>query len=216
MPAKNTIKIYEENAYYHLYNRGANKQKIFLDHEDHSIFLSYLKLYLTPPHLQGLSVKEISPSRQLCNYADQIDLLSYCLMDNHFHLQIKQYQQRSINYFMKSLLTKYAMFFNKKYQHSGHLFQGPYKAVKIESEAQLVYLSKYIHLNPGSSRIIPEGKTYSSLPNYHGLMTQGWVKPKEILELFSSTTQGLTYSDFINSDDNEIDITGIILEDEDI
>ncbi len=217
MPAKNTIKIYIEGAYYHLYNRGANKQVIFHDEEDYLIFLSFLKFYLSPPTLQGLSLKATPPSRLPNNFADKIDLLSFCLMSNHFHLQVKQYQADSINFFMRSLLTRYSLYYNKKYNHSGHLYQGPYKAVMITSEPQLVYLTKYIHLNPYPvpSRIILEG-TYSSLPNYLGKIAQSWVKPKEILNLFSKSNPKLSYENFINNGESPYEYIKEMVIDEDI
>lgn len=69
-------------------------------------------------------------------------------MPNHFHLLVWQKDPEGINYFMRSLTVKYAMYFNRKYKRIGPLFQGVYKAVAIENEPQLVYLSKYIHRNP--------------------------------------------------------------------
>src|SRR3990167_3190444 len=98
MPPKNSIKEYESGAYYHIYNRGVEKRPIFLDGQDYKVFLSYLKLYLSDPDLQGRTLK-ISPSRLVKNYSDQIDLLCYCLMPNHFHLLIKQRLTFSIKEF---------------------------------------------------------------------------------------------------------------------
>lgn len=149
MPAKNVIKEYKENTYYHLYNRGVAKNDIFSDDQDYKIFLSYLKLYLSPKNPE-LSDFKTSPSRILKNYSSQIDLLCFCLMPNHFHLLVFQKDLSTINFFTKSLLTKYSMYFNKKHHRIGSLFQGPYKAVEVTNENQLIYLSKYIHLNPTS------------------------------------------------------------------
>ena len=92
MPAKNSLKNYSPEAYYHVYNRGVAKQPIFLDEQDFKTFLSYLKFYLTTPNLQGLSLK-VAPSRKLKNYTDQIKSLAYCLMPNHFHFFIFQKKQ---------------------------------------------------------------------------------------------------------------------------
>ena len=147
MPAKNAIKEYHENGYYHLYNRGVNKGLIFSDDHDYKTFLYYLKLYLCSEELQVEYLK-LFPSRKLKNYCDRLKLLAYSLMPNHFHLLVWQKDADAINHFMRSLIVKYAMYFNKKYKRIGPLFQGVYKAVQVENEQQLIYLSKYIHRNP--------------------------------------------------------------------
>src|SRR3990167_3657708 len=147
MPAKNSLKDYAPDSYYHVYNRGVAKQDIFLDEQDYKTFLSYLKLYLTPIDLQGQSLKA-SPSRQLKNYFQELKLLAYCLMPNHFHLFVFQKEDNSMADFLRSLGTKYSMYFNKKYKRVGHVFQGRYKAVMVKTETQFIYLSKYIHSNP--------------------------------------------------------------------
>ena len=202
MPAKNVIKTYVENGYYHLYNRGVNKQTIFFDIQDYKVFLSYLQLYLSPPDLQGVSLK-VSPSRHLKNYTEEITLLAYCLMPNHFHLLVKQTSPHSINYFMRSLATKYVMYINKKHQRVGVLFQDTYKAVMVESEEQLLHLTRYIHqnlldLNPTKSILeVMQEYPYSSLNNYLHNMNQIWVKPEEILGYFSQTNPSLSYQTFV-------------------
>jgi len=146
MPAKNALKNYVEQSFYHLYNRGVNKETIFLDDQDYKAWLSYLKFYLSVSSLRGESLK-VSPSRQLKNYTDKIKLIAYCLLPNHFHMMVWQNDAESINYFMRSLATKYARYFNRKYKRVGPIFQGVYKAVLVESEQQLLYLTKYIHRN---------------------------------------------------------------------
>jgi len=147
MPSKNIVKEFVPEAYYHIYNRGVAKQKIFLDDQDYKTFLSYLKLYLTFPNLQGPTLK-VSPSRQLKNYFDQIKLLAYCLMPNHFHLFVWQKDANEITNFMRSLITKYAIYFNKKYKRTGGLFGGNFKSNLVNTDEYLKYMFSYIHLNP--------------------------------------------------------------------
>lgn len=199
MPAKNAIKEYQEGAYYHVYNRGVDKGVIFRENKDYKTFLSFLKLYLT---LQGDSLKT-PPSRLLKNYVGEIDLLCYCLMPNHFHLFIKQKSMHGIDHFMRSLLTKYVRYFNSHYKRIGPLFQGTYKAVRIENEYQFIYLSKYIHRNPipllpfkESPRRLSE-YPYSSYRNFLHNFQQTWVKPEEILSYFSQKFSNLSYEAFI-------------------
>lgn len=199
MPAKNSRKTYIENGYYHIYNRGVEKRNIFLDEQDYKVFLSYLKIYLESPSLQGQALK-VAPSRHLKNYADQITLLAYCLMPNHFHLLVKQTTFNAMNSFIQSILTKYSMYINKKYHRVGPLFQGRYKAVLVKNEPQFLYLTKYIHRNPLD--ILPTGPglvgyPYSSYQNYLNNIQQIWVKPQEILSYFSRINSSLSYKSFI-------------------
>ena len=209
MPSKNAIKKYEAGAYYHIYNRGVEKRIIFQDDKDYKTFLSYLKFYLSPPtkhdlhsDLQGVSLKAIPPSRVLKNYHDEIELLAYCLMPNHFHLLVHQTTVSAINYFMRSLSTKYVCYFNTRYKRVGHLFQDTYKAVKIESEQQWIHLTKYIHLNPLDLHPFKESPCrlteykYSSYPNYLGKFKQSWVKPNEILANISKVGKN-SYHNFV-------------------
>ncbi|EKD62941.1 MAG: hypothetical protein ACD_52C00013G0001 [uncultured bacterium] len=208
MPAKNIVKQYVEGGYYHVYNRGVEKREIFLDEEDYKKFIGYLKLYLSSPTLQGSTLKDefnrtIPPSRALNNFSQEIELVAYCLMPNHFHLLLKQITQRGMASFMQSLFTKYVMYFNRKYHRVGALFQGTYKTVKVDSEEQLKYLSKYIHRNPlpeRPTRLHLEGLKdykYSSYGNYLGLFKQPWIKPADVLYSFSRTNDFLSYKSFV-------------------
>ena len=208
MPSKNIIKQYEAGGYYHLYNRGVEKRIIFEDDLDYKTFISYLKIYLMPLNLQGPTLKDeegktISPSRVINNFTDDIELFAYCLMPNHFHVLVKQNSERAIASFMQSIITKYVRYFNKRYQRVGGLFQDKYKCVKIESEEQYAYLSKYIHRNPLSdhpTRTDLEGLReykYSSYGNYLGLFKQSWVKTEDILSYFSKTNPRNSYQSFV-------------------
>jgi putative transposase len=202
MPAKNALKIYSDNSYYHIYNRGVNRASIFLDDQDYKTFLSFLKIYLSFP-LQGESLK-IAPSRKLKNYFGQVKLLAYCLMPNHFHLLINQNDSKSINFFMRSLATKYVRYFNKRHRRIGPVFQGVYKAVLVETERQFLYLTKYIHRNPLDilpTRRVLEGYKYSSYPNYLQKFSQSWVDTEDILSYFSKTNAGQSYQNFVEETD---------------
>lgn len=204
MPAKNTIKDYQENSYYHLYNRGVAKLPIFVDGEDYKTFLGYLKLYLMiRPNLQGETL-QVSPSKQLKNFYNDLKLIAYCLMPNHFHLLVYQNSATAINRFIQALGTKYSMYFNRKYKRVGTIYQGVYKAVSITSEMQLVYLSKYIHRNPKD--LLPAGShladyKYSSYGNYLGLFNQSWIDPNDIRDLFSKTNPRNSYKSFVEETD---------------
>src|SRR3989344_1972051 len=152
MPAKNSRKQYLENGYYHIYNRGVEKRKIFLDRQDYSVFLSYLKEYLSPKDENALysilsddssTLQEKDRARKLLrmnNFLQEIILLAYCLMPNHFHFFVKQKSAGSIDKFMNSLGTRYTMYFNKKYKRVGSLYQGVYKGVLVTNQEHYLHL----------------------------------------------------------------------------
>lgn len=208
MPAKNIIKEYVENGYYHIYNRGVEKRNIFLDEQDCKVFLFYLKIYLSPIQKIEELIKENPLKIRIrrfvpLNLSQELDLLSFALMPNHIHLQIKQYTKDAIIKFMRRLSTSYVMYFNKKYKRIGALFQNIYKACFLKSEAQLLHLSRYIHTNPtkvGFSKI--NFMDFSSYPYYLGLRKADWVKPQEILGYFRSAQKEdlkdiLSYQSFV-------------------
>ena len=201
MPAKNAVKRYSENGYYHIYNRGAGKNDIFLNEQDYGVFLHYLKDYLSPPKLP--TPEEVAAMKNPYlhkNYYGEIDLLSFCLMPNHFHLLVKQKKARSIVGFMRSLLIRYSCYFNKNHQRVGHLYQGIYKGVLVEIDEYLWWVSRYIHLNP-LNLLAREQKledySYSSYPVYLGKIKIDWVKPDLILANIKN------YRDFVEGPDDK-------------
>jgi putative transposase len=219
MPARNSRKIYLTNGYYHLYNRGVEKRTIFLDEQDYKVFLGYLKEYLLPkPTLelqeqlanQDINYKEratIVKILRLNNFSDDLKLLAYGLMPNHFHFEINQQDPETIDIFMNSLCTRYTMYFNAKYKRVGSLFQGVYKAVEITSEAQLLELSRYIH----KQTLVLDNQPSSYLDYIEQRQTQ-WVHPEVILGYFSKSRPNLSYEYFINGDHDIGNIDKIILE----
>jgi len=207
MPAKNILKSYIENGYYHIYNRGVEKRIIFQDEQDYRVFLHYLKLYLSPPaSLNAVSkgVSFVNPPRQrpLNNFSQEIILMTYSLIPNHFHLLLKQKSAHAIEKFMRSLGTKYVQYFNKRYQRVGPLFQDTYKAVLVKTDEQLLHLSRYIHLNPTKDnnksalrKMLLE--SYSSYLEYLGKRKTNWIHPEEILSFFK-TAQKTDFKDILS------------------
>ncbi|PJE68766.1 hypothetical protein COU94_00405 [Candidatus Shapirobacteria bacterium CG10_big_fil_rev_8_21_14_0_10_38_8] len=223
MPRKNTIKTYLENGFYHVYNRGVNKNLIFLDGQDYSVFLSYLKTYLMPKDekqlMLSLSDKSIGYRERdkilkilkLKNFSDEISLLSHSLMPNHFHFLLQQRLIDSMERFMSSIGTRYTMYFNKKYRRVGPLYQSIFKAVLVESEEQLLYLSGYIHRN---GLLINKNlfSQPSSLPEYLGLRKTAWIHPKIILNHFSKTNPKLSYESFVKQTEDVSLITNHLID----
>lgn len=184
MPSRNSRKIYLPDSYYHIYNRGVNKRRIFLDDEDYRVFLNLLKRYLSD------KPEKDNKKREYPWLQPEINLLAYCLMPNHFHLLVYQITEHGFHKLLKNVCGSYTKYFNHKYQRVGPLFQDRYKASMIIKDDYLQHISRYIHLNPR------EYKTwqYSSLPYYIEKKKAEWIAPSRILELFTSRE---TYADFM-------------------
>lgn len=138
--------------YYHIYNRGTEKRNIFVTETDHLRFL--VLLYLCN-NIKPVKIDELlSQGRSLRNLFEidreklLVNIGAYCLMPNHFHLLIREKIDNGISVFMKKLGTAYVMYFNKKNERSGNLFQGRFKAELVNKNEYLKYLFAYIHLNP--------------------------------------------------------------------
>ncbi len=183
MPGKNIIKHYGAEQYYHIYSRGVAKQTIFLDEDDYFYFLSALKRYLShkPAKHPGHG--------NYPHYGERLTLLAYCLMPSHVHLLVYQKDQQAMVEFMRSVMTSYSMYFNRKYKRVGPVFQSRYKASRITQDSYLEHISRYIHLNPNSWDHYP----YSSLKYYLGDAWAEWIRPDSILEIFPSPQQYLEF-----------------------
>lgn len=225
MPAKNSRKSYLENGYYHIYNRGVEKRQIFLDEQDYAVFLNYLKEYLLPRDEKKLREQLANPDisykerdkilklLRLNNFADEITLLAYCLMLNHFHFFVKQKSANAMDIFMNSLGTRYTMYFNRKYDRVGSLYQGVYKAVLITNESQFIYLTKYIHKQALASQGEALRGQPSSYEAYLGKRKTEWVKPEEVLAYFSTANPSLSYEAFVREEDDFTAIGDLLLDD---
>ena len=114
------------------------------------------------------------------------------------HLLIKQKNERGIEKFMRSLATRYAQYFNHRHdKRVGGLFQDTYKAVLVETEEQLLHLTRYIHRNPIQKGLtLKECPQPSSYPNYLGRINQEWVKPQDILGYFAAAGTN-SYESFV-------------------
>lgn len=184
MPSRNLEKIYLNEAYYHLYNRGVDKQAIFRDKEDYVVFLNLLKRYLDNEPTKDKKGREYDWLH------DEAELLSYCLMPNHYHLLIYQHEPEAMTRLLRRVITSYTTYFNDKYQRVGYLFQSRFKASMITRDDYLQHISRYIHLNPANYK----DWEFSSLDYYLGKKKTGWIRPSRILDLFPSNK---TYENFV-------------------
>lgn len=172
--------ISEPNCIYHIYNRGVEKRKIFLDDQDYFRFIHDLfefndealavNLYYKQSNFKSYEVQPRKIKRKPRKLI--VEILAFCLMPNHFHLLLRQSSKDGIVKFMHKLGTGYSMYFNGKYERVGGLFQGRFKAILIDNETYFLYLPYYIHSNPLDL----------IMPNWKEEGIRNWREAKNFLE----------------------------------
>lgn len=171
---------------YHVMMRGNNHQRIFIDTEDKKYFIFLLTKYLKKLNLE---------------------LYAWCLMDNHFHLLIKASKVKLAD-FVKRVCCSYVPYFNRKYEHSGHLFQDRYKSEPVETDRYFMGAIRYIHNNPEKANICPTNKyKWSSYKEYLGI--KGIVSTDKLFELIQGKENFLEFSKLQDSTeflDNKVPI----------
>jgi len=122
-----------QGHYYHIYNRGVNHQLIFRTEENYIFLLRRVKKYAT---------------------RFSISVIAYCLMPNHYHFLLRQDGEHSISAFMQAVFNSYTKAFNKMFNRTGTLFEGPFRAVLVDRNEYLIHLCRYIHRNPMDAGLV--------------------------------------------------------------
>ena len=167
---------------------------IFRDDEDRSVFMNRLYENLYPENIKdNLEYKQKKYKRKLLP-PGSFELIAYCLMPNHFHLVIRQLSELAVSDLILKICTGYSMFFNKKYERVGSLFQDTFKMVNVDTNAQLLWLSLYVHENPIKAQLVVDLKDYkwSSYLSYIG-KDKGICKSNIILDQYSDPKNYLEY-----------------------
>ena len=173
MPRKERI---TEPGFYHVISRGVERRNVFLDEDDFDMFLSLM-------------------SQEFTSY--NIIIHAYCLMTNHYHLLIET-KEANISDAMKRINSLYSIYFNKKYNRVGHLWQGRFASYYLYDDIHFWYVAKYIERNPIKAKMVKQIDHYKY---------QSFFQWKYKLEYFSlikdSNIQDMTlkeYEEFINSE----------------
>ena len=143
--------ILANDQFYHVYNRGVDKRRIFLDDKDRFRFIHDLFIFndsnMVPNVFYHLNrTLRVATERRPRNTL--VEIIAFCLMPNHYHLLLKQRQKGGISLFLQKLGAGYSRYFNERHQRNGVLFQGTFRAIHITSDKYLSHLTRYIHLNP--------------------------------------------------------------------
>ena len=148
---------------------------IFREEIDYNYLLSLFKMYLSKEPVQR-------HGRVLANYSEQVDLVAYCLMTNHYHLLVYLKEGDGLQKLMQSVMTAYSMYFNRKYKRVGGLFESRFLASRITSDVYLWHVSRYIHLNPTDIKQDYMTYPYSSMGYFTGEKHAEWLHPEWLVE----------------------------------
>lgn len=215
------------SKYLHAYNRGVDKRRIFSSDADRLRFLETarvvrlrrsprLSVFLDQIRSGVLLTEELDIEKQFG--PPIVDILAFVLMPNHFHFLLKELAQEGISKFAQRLGNSYTRYFNKKYDRRGRLFESTYRSVLVETDEQLIHLSRYIHINPVLAKnlsvdfkSLPDYR-WSSYPTYLGKESD-FCKPDEVIEQFTSPDK---YSGFVKGQiEEKIELPSSLLIDAD-
>lgn len=205
MPAQTLQRVSEGGVCCHIYNKGIDNRTIFADDSDYQVFLGFLEDYLSVPKPPEDIKKDFiinnrtfrGVPHQAKNYFEKVELIAYSLKSDHFHLLLHQKTEKSLQAFLRSLCTRYSMYFNKKYKRTGSLFEGPYRSIQVDGKADLLRLTRYFHTEGG----------YSTYPEFTGQKQTPWVKTKVVQSIKNSIGN---YKDFVEKYEQDEEEEGLL------
>ena len=171
-----SVPEFTRGNYYHIYNRGANKNPIFFEEENYLYLLKKIK-------------------KNADNY--NISIIAYCLMPNHYHFLLRQDGSKSLRKCIQYTFNSYTKAINKMYNRSGTLFEGPYRAIHIDSQNYLLHLCRYIHRNPVDATLVKnlEDWPYSNYLEWIGKRNGKLFNPEFIKRHFPDVKK---YAEFVS------------------
>lgn len=200
--ATNRKLVFQNDSLYHVFNRGIERRPVFQNTREFQRALELINFYnhkdIPLRYSQFLQLSlEIRENvfKKLSEGERLIDILAFCLMPNHFHFLFRQKIDNGISTFISNFTNSYTKYFNTKYERIGPLFEGVFKAVFVETDDQLIHLSRYIHLNPVVSSIIKDDQLldyrWSSYPDYISLSKDNTLNLDKgtILSFFKTSRQ---------------------------
>lgn len=195
------------NEIYHVFNRGNASTPIFRTKYDYQKFIQTFLFYQNNnPPIRFSKLTELSRQerekllKKLESKKDSlVTIIGYCLMPNHYHFILRQIKEGGILNFIRLFTNSYSRYFNIKCKRRGGLFEGRFKAIRVETDSQLFHLSRYVHLNPYSSFLVKDFSSllrypYSSLPEYIGTSKTNLCNKEIILDQFLSPE---AYKEFV-------------------
>ena len=185
---------FANKEFYHIFNRGVDKRRIFMNKMDIQRFFQSMNEFNTIDPIGSIFENSFRQKAKLGSEASKlVDIVCFCLNPNHYHFILKQVSDQGIKKFMHRLATGYTKYFNLRHERSGVLFQGPFKAVHIETNEQLLHVSVYVNLNFKVHQLGSEASK-SSWDEYIGKKEYNFCKKDDILKQFKNTKEYEKYA----------------------
>jgi len=185
---------------YHVFNRGIDHRPTFTDKKEFQramMVLSFYRFSTPPVKLSKFFLLSNERREKILSDLNNenkklVEILAFCLMPNHFHLLLKQVENNGISKYLSNLQNSYTRYFNTKNERIGPLFLDQFKAVRIQTDEQLLHVSRYIHLNPLTSYVVKnfeklEDYPWSSLKEYLGTNSIKFCSVEPVLNFFKKT-----------------------------
>ncbi len=170
---------------YHVFNKTIESKKIFTNKNSCNHFIELIQYYrsskvkISFSKLKNLDQQirsKFITDTQIKKYF-KVEILVFCLMPTHFHLLLKQKEDRGIERFCSDVINAFTRYFNIRYERKGPLFLTKFKSVRIRTDGQLIHVSRYIHLNPYTSQIV---RDFEDLKNYRWTSLNEYINKKEV------------------------------------
>lgn len=185
---------FSNKEHYHIYNRGTDKREIFLDKEDLLRFYQCLQELNSIENVGSLYLNSLKKKKNInirSSAPKLVNIVAYCLNQNHFHMVLEQVSDDGISKFMHRLSTGYTNYFNDKNKRTGSLFEGRYKAKHIPSNEYLLHLGVYVNLNDrvhkGMNKVWMCELPFSSFKEYTNPKYNGICKKKILFGQFKTS-----------------------------
>jgi putative transposase len=168
--ARKDLLTWQRGMYYHIYNRGISKSPIFREEANYLFILRKMK--------------------EVCR-ENQLNMIAYCLEPNHYHFFVRQDGEHPAGNLPQFVFNSYTKAYNKKYEHSGTLFEGRFRAKPIQTSSHLLHLCRYIHGNPVKDGLVvnPADWQYSNYLEWIGERKGTLVDHDFIKEQFGSAEE---------------------------
>ncbi len=162
------VVVYLAGHYYHVYNRGCNRELIFCGEGNYEFLLRQAKKILAD---------------------GAVAFIAYCLMPNHYHMLLRSEQDGAVSQFLQRLFNSYTQAFNRQQSRTGTLFEGRAKSIFIDDERYLIHLCRYIHLNPVVAGLVEKAENwpYSNYPEWIGARAGTLVDRDLVRSYFPNT-----------------------------
>ncbi|MFH1093517.1 MAG: transposase [Candidatus Omnitrophota bacterium] len=170
-------RIFYNDKIYHVFSKSIFKFKIFRVNDEFERMKSLIWFYkrekpvVRYSHFLELKNKDRFYKENVSDNNELVEIIAYCIMPTHIHIVLKQVIDKGISTFLSNVFNSYTRYFNFKIKRKGPLWESRFKGVSVDTDEQLLHLTRYVHLNPVTAKLInhPEDWKYSSYKEFIGV-----------------------------------------------